>query len=75
MPPILAEYSRHLEEAGDRLPTFNGTYDFYKNEINEWFAAAEQYLPRSEVSAIAQCDESTKSIYFAAEHECFASRP
>ena len=22
--------------------TFNGTYDFYKNEINEWFAAAEE---------------------------------
>ena len=42
LPPVLTEYSRHLEEAGDRLPTFNGTYDFYKNEINEWFAAAEE---------------------------------
>lgn len=33
-------YIMHLEEelidAGDLLPTFYGTYDFYKNEINGW---------------------------------------
>ena len=32
---------RHLEEAGDRLPTFNGTYDFYKQEITEWLDIAK----------------------------------
>jgi|TARA_Y100000287_G_scaffold178749_1_gene171767 hypothetical protein len=41
MPPILNEYLRHLENAGDRLPTFNGTYDYYKKEIIEWLDAAD----------------------------------
>ena len=41
MPPILNEFMRHLEEAGDRLPTFNGTYDYYKQEITEWLDIAK----------------------------------
>ena len=40
MPPILGAFMHHLEDAGDRLPTFNGTYDFYKKEITEWLDIA-----------------------------------
>ena len=51
MPPILNEFMRHLKKQG-RLPTFNGTYDFYKNEITEWLRSAK-YMSRLSEASVA----------------------
>ena len=42
MPKVLGSLMDQLEEAGDRLPTFNGTYDSYKQEITDWLDLANR---------------------------------
>lgn len=40
----LKELEQHLEDAGDLLPTFDGTYSSYKDELKHWMNCTDDII-------------------------------